>query len=168
MSDKRTYSQLIEQKKDAFLKKAARDLLIILQKHFVSKEDDKFLKIFLDNFDIPKFYIIWKIHKNPIVGRPIVASCRWLTTAASIFVGEYLKEFIKEFDTILEDTSSIIKILETQTFPENCILFTLDADSLYTNIPTEGYNSALMAIRRLFTMFPINTGDAKKRPGIAK
>ena len=113
----------------------------------------------MEDFDIPKFYIIWKIQKNPIVDRPIVASCRWLTTTASIFVGEYLKEFINKFDTILEDTSSILKILETQNFPENCFLFTLDADSLYTNIPTQGYQSALNAISRLFKMFPINTGD---------
>ena len=90
LSDSRTYSQLTLQEKEEFLKKAAGDLIILLQKHNVSKEDEKFLKIFLDNFDIPKFYIIWKIHKNPIVGRPIVAGCRWLTTAASIFVGEYL------------------------------------------------------------------------------
>ena len=160
LSDKRTYLQLSNEEKDEFLSEAAKSLIRILQRNNPSKEEKSFLETFLEDFDIPKFYIIWKIHKNPIVGRPIVASCRWLTTAASIFVGEYLKEFIKEFDTILEGTSSIIKIMETQTFPKNCILFTLDAESLYTNIPTEGYHSALMAIRRLFVVFPVQTGNA--------
>ena len=42
-------------------------------------------------FDIPHFYIIWKILKNPIVGRPIVAGYNWIVTPASIFVGHYLK-----------------------------------------------------------------------------
>ena len=45
-------------------------------------------------YDIPHFNIIWKILKNPIVGRPIVAGFNWILTPASIFVGHYLKEFV--------------------------------------------------------------------------
>ena len=41
--------------------------------------------------DISHFYIIWKILKNPIVGRPI-------------FVGHYLKEFYSKFENILTDS----------------------------------------------------------------
>ena len=65
-------------------------------------------------YEIPHFYIIWKILKNPIVGRPIVAGYNWILTPASIFVGTLLKDFYSKFDGILKDSLSLIKILEKQ------------------------------------------------------
>jgi len=91
----------------------------------------------MTNFTVPHFYIIWKILKNPIVGRPIVAGYNWILTPASIFVGHYLKEFYSKFDSILTDSLSLIKLLETNRFHEGCFLFTIDFQSLYTNIPVE-------------------------------
>ena len=70
-------------------------------------------------FDIPHFYIIWKILKNPIVGRPIVAGYNWIVTPASIFVGHYLKEFYSKFENFLTDSLSLIKILEISKFDKD-------------------------------------------------
>jgi hypothetical protein len=81
--------------------------------------------------------MIPKIHKNPIEGRPIVASYNWLTTKVSILVSECLKENVKYFNTILPDTLTLVKSLETQKFPLDCCLFTLDVKALYTNIPID-------------------------------
>ena len=81
-------------------------------------------------FDIPHFYIIWKILKNPIVGRPIVAGYNWIVTPASIFVGHYLKEFYSKFDSILTDSFSLVKILEEKKCNKKCFLFTIDFKSL--------------------------------------
>ena len=88
-------------------------------------------------FTIPHFYIIWKILKNPIVGRPIVAGYDWILTPASIFVGHYLKEFYCKFDSILTDSLSPVKILEGKRFHNKCFLFTINFKRQYTNIPVE-------------------------------
>ena len=49
-------------------------------------KEENFILSKIKNFTIPHFYIIWKILKNPIVGRPIVAGYNWILTPASIFV----------------------------------------------------------------------------------
>ena len=98
-------------------------------------------------FDIPHFYIIWKILKNPIVGRPIVAGYNWILTPASIFVGHYLKEFYSKFENILTDSLSLIRILEISKFDKDCFLFTIDFSSLYTNISVK---DAMELMKRLF------------------
>ena len=102
-----------------------------------SKKETDFLLSSLSNFKIPHFYIIWKILKNPIVGRPIVAGYNWILTPVSIFVGHYLKEFCNKFDSILLDTQSLVKFLEEEKFDDECFLFTVDFKSLYTNIPVQ-------------------------------
>ena len=75
-----------------------------------SAKEKEFLLRNMFNFTVPHFYIIWKILKNPIVGRPIVAGYNWILTPASIFVGHYLKEFYSKFDSILTDSISLIKL----------------------------------------------------------
>ena len=59
--------------------------------NFCSKKEKDFLLSNMVNFTTPHFYIIWKLLKNPIVGRPLVAGYNWILTPASIFVGHYLK-----------------------------------------------------------------------------
>ena len=75
--------------------------------------------------------------ENPTVGRPIVARYNWILTPASIFVGFFLKEFHVKFDGILKDSLSLVKILEKTRFNKSCLLFTVDFESLNTNIPVE-------------------------------
>ena len=77
-------------------------------------------------YEIPNFYIIWKILKNPIVGLPIVAGYNWILTPASIFLGHYLKSFYSKFENILTDSLSLVKLLEKTKINNNCFLFTVD------------------------------------------
>ena len=74
-------------------------------------------------YGIPHFYIIWKILKNPVVGRPIVAGYNWILTPASIFVGHYLKEFYSKFENILTDSLSVIKMLKNKIFDSPGLFF---------------------------------------------
>ena len=115
-----------------------------------NNKEGNFIVSKLKNFTIPHFYIIWKILKNPIVGRPIVAGYNWILTPASIFVGHYLKKFYCKFDSILTDSLSLVKILEEKRFDKNCFLFTIDFKSLCTNIPVE---DAINAIKILVWKF---------------
>ena len=99
---------------------------------------------------IPHFYIILKILKNPLVVRPIVAGYDWILTPASIFAGHFLKEFYSKFDSILTDSLSLVKLMESAKFDEDFFVFTVDFNSLYTNIPVD---DALNSIKELLIEF---------------
>ena len=90
---------------EIIIAKIQTDLEEVVNKHKIRKNCDNkeatFILSKFKKFTIPHFYIIWKILKNPIVGRPIVAGYDWILTPASIFVGHYLKEFYCKFESIL-------------------------------------------------------------------
>ena len=65
-------------------------------------------------FTIPHFLILWKILKNPIIRRPIVAGYDWILTPASIFAGHFLKELYCKFDPFLSD--SLILLIRSKNF----------------------------------------------------
>ena len=115
------------------------DLKNIVRKHMekgsCSYQETKFLLSKIETFTVPHFYIIWKILKTPIVGRPIVAGYNWILTPASIFVGTLLKDLYSKLDGILKDSLSLVKILEKTKFNIDSFLFTVDFESLYINIP---------------------------------
>ena len=77
-------------------------------------------------FDIPHFYIIWKILKNPIVGRPIVAGYNWIVTpwASFNFCWSLFKRILfqirKHFDV---HSLSLIRILEKSKFDKEWLFF---------------------------------------------
>jgi len=88
-----------------------------------------------DHFVTPaKFYVIPKIHKTPMVGRPIAASHSYITGPISIFVDELVKPKIG-MPTVLGYSSELIRLLENVVLPNfNCFLFTMDIVSLYPNV----------------------------------
>ena len=127
----------------------------------VHKKEKEFLLSNIHNYVIPHFYIIWKIQKNPPVRRPIFAGYKWIFTPASIFVGRFLKEFYSKFDSILNDSLSLVKLLEISRFDKNCFLFTIDFKSLCTNIPVDDAINSIqknyVSIFRL--LFPMPTSS---------
>ena len=88
------------------------------------------------SFDPAKFYIIPKIQKSPIAGRPIAASHLYITRPISIFVDELVKPSIF-MPTVLCDSGELIQCLEKVELPANCLLVTVDVSSLYPNIDTK-------------------------------
>jgi hypothetical protein len=70
-----TYKKLSWLETQNIISKIKRDLRMIVKKHVekgsCSYYEKKFILSKIDNFSVPHFYIIWKILKNPIVGRPI-------------------------------------------------------------------------------------------------
>ena len=139
--DMSTYIELSFEEMEILVAKIKSELLEVVNRNmlnnFCSKKEKEFLLSKFSNFNVPHFYIIWKLLKDRIVGRPIVAGYNWILTPASIFVGHYLKDFYSKFDSILTDSLSLIKILETHRFNKQSFLFTIDFKSLYTNIPVE-------------------------------
>lgn len=74
-----------------------------------------------------------KIHKTPMVGRPIAASHSYITRPISISVDELVKPKIR-LPTVLRDSSELIQLLEHTALPNtNSFLVTADVVSPYPN-----------------------------------
>jgi len=88
-----TYNKISLDEAKKLVDKIKFDLKNIVRKHMekgsCSYQEAKFLLSKIESFSIPHFYIIWKILKKPMVGRPIVAGYNWILTPASIFVAHF-------------------------------------------------------------------------------
>ena len=84
---------------------------------------------------IPVFYTLTKIHKTVPAARPIISGCEGPTERISSFVDSLLQPIMKIGDSYLRDTTDFINFIERTK--ESTILVSMDATSLYTNIPQE-------------------------------
>ena len=88
--EKRVYNQLTKEEAEQLIRVIKKRLENVVNKHmikgFCSKKVQQFLLSNLNGFKVPHFYIIWKILKNPIVGRPRVAGYNWIISPASILL----------------------------------------------------------------------------------
>lgn len=174
LADSKYYTQVSLQKiKDTLLEKA-KEIEERLENitYFNSSQDMSYLKIKLTThipqinkltetpettaqhtLSIPKFYLLPKIHKSPMKGRPIVSSYDWITTPASIWVDHQLQPFVRKLESVIKDSKSLVQRIENTTITDrNCTLFTADISSLYTNIPiTDG----MLALRKFLVKFQI-------------
>ena len=107
-----------------------------------------------------RFYTLPKIHKDPekwtvpyIIpkGRPIVSDCNSETCRTAEFIEHHLHPLSIRHPSYLKDTSHFIKIINNLKIPINSYLFTIDINSLYTNISTE---AGLKAVKHMFKKYP--------------
>ena len=83
-----------------------------------------------------RFYLLPKIHKKGVPGRPICSSVNHPTEKISAFVDEHIRKFMYGTKSYVRDTQDFItKIKNINKRPEGTLLVTLDVTSLYTNIP---------------------------------
>lgn len=104
-----TFVKLTEEETNDIIWDIQNKLTDIEQKlaSILTRQERKFLHSCDEDFAIPQFYILWKMHKNPVVGRPIVAGYKWLTTCASKMVNFYLKGYVSKFSTILPNSLTL-------------------------------------------------------------
>ena len=97
------------------------------------------LSVHYENCTVPVFYIIPKVHKPRLVGRPIVSSLNWITTPAARLLSLALQPLVLDEPTILQDSFQLILELERLRFDPGAPIWfvTGDVESLYTNIPTD-------------------------------
>lgn len=115
------------------------------QGQFMTNDYDKPIWIY------PSFYIIPKIHKSPMTGRPLVPSHSYLTTALSSYVDFHLQKAIKAThikNYILQDSKTLINELNSLVLPSDCMIFTGDVSSLYTNIPLSSIGQVTAYLRK--------------------
>ena len=93
-----------------------------------------------------KFYLLPKIHKDPDTwtvphkvpsGRPIVSDCGSESCRAAEFVDFYLNPLSQKHPSYVKDTYEFVQIIKTTSMPPGALLFSIDIDSLYTNINTQ-------------------------------
>jgi hypothetical protein len=93
-----------------------------------------------DELQLASFYMLMKVHKTPITGRPIVSSINSLTYHTSRYIDNQLQPMLKYISSYIQSSQQLVAHLEQSTaFPHDCTILCADIDSLYPNIPiTEG------------------------------
>ena len=85
-----------------------------------------------------------RIHNVP--GRPVISNSSCFTENISTFLDFHLKPLAQKVKSYNQDTNDILKnIANISPFPYELILYTIDAVSLYPNIPDE---EGLIAVRK--------------------
>ncbi|CAG8615513.1 15064_t:CDS:1, partial [Cetraspora pellucida] len=117
------------------------DIIMSVSNEYIRNNGlDRFLNI-LDpdlEFPAPLFYIIPKLHKNPISSRPITPSYAWVTSDVSKYLADKWSSLVLRCDYILPNSMKLIKEIEelnnNKKLPINASLYTWDIKSMYTNI----------------------------------
>jgi hypothetical protein len=97
-----------------------------------------FVRSRFDNWQFPAFYGIPKLHKSPVVLRPICASHSYITTPLSIWLADQLNPLVSNFPIVCTGSKQFINRLRTVQLsgvdPTTIWLITGDIKSLYPNI----------------------------------
>lgn len=87
------------------------------------------------NSKTPEFYLLPKIHKSPVTGRPVISSTGCHTEKISAYVDEFLKPAAQELPSYIKDSYDFSKKINSMGKIEpGDIMVTMDVSSLYTNI----------------------------------
>lgn len=112
-----------------------------------------------------RFYILPKIHKDPgtwmvpweiPTGRPIVSDCGREMYATAEYIDHYLYPLFIKHPGYIKATHHFIELDKDLSVLLESLFFTIDVESLYTNIDIP---AGLATVRRFFQKFP-----DRKRP----
>ena len=121
----------------------------IYQHQHIDRHTFNFLKPLL-NPRLGIFYILPKIHKETIPGRPIASSVNSITEFISEFLSICLQPITEKLQSHIKNTKHFLqKIMKQPKVKPNTIFITIDVKSLYTNIPhQEGINACLHYVEK--------------------
>ena len=92
----------------------------------------------------------WTVPWEILLGRPIVSDCGGETYSTAEFIEFRLYPLSIKHPAYIKDTYNFIEIVKILSVPSDFLFFTIDVESLYTNIDI----SALGTVRRFFQMYP--------------
>ncbi|XP_057836802.2 uncharacterized protein LOC131047025 [Cryptomeria japonica] len=96
------------------------------------------------------FYLLPKIHKPVLTGRPICSYAGYILEPASRVLHHLLLPILLQQPNHLTDSLSLLRELKHRRLPHDCWLFTFDVESLYPSIPT---SAGLFALKTLVSKF---------------
>lgn len=165
ISDDIFYSEIVNKRSSLNYSNLTHLFKYLFKHNFISSSEYKFL-LPKSNYKPRYFYILPKIHKPEWTipslmpkGRPIISNRNTETYGAAIFVDFFLQPLVKQLSSYIRDSNDLILKLNKLHLPSNFILFTMDVESLYTNIPID---ESIDIIRNAFTINP----DIKRPSGI--
>ncbi|KAJ8051119.1 hypothetical protein HOLleu_04569 [Holothuria leucospilota] len=83
-----------------------------------------------------RFYLLPKIHKSGVPGRPVVSCCGTATEGASELVDHFLKPLLPVIPTYIRDSYDFLdKLCAYGSIGPNTLLVTIDVVALYPSIP---------------------------------
>jgi hypothetical protein len=104
----------------------------------LSKPEVTFFQHSLNSFHrLPLFYGLPKVHKTPVSLRPVVSISGSLSAIFSTWLDYKMKELLPLIKSYIHNSFQIIEDFKTLEIPENALLFSADAVSMYTNINTD-------------------------------
>ena len=91
-----------------------------------------------------RFYLLPKVHKTGVPGRPVVSACGSATEGLSEIVDHFLQPFIPGIPSYIKDTDDFLRKIRAQgPLPPGSLLVTIDVTALYPSIPHHDGISAL-------------------------
>lgn len=164
LNDKQYYSKLANPIYPNTVKLVEKIIKNLLNKKFINFKQ----KNYLLGSSEPRprlFYMLPKIHKDPEKwsrpheippGRPIVSDCNSDTYWTAEYIDSFLNPLSITHESYIKDTYHFVETIRTLHIPQDAMLFTMDIDSLYTNIDIQ---EGIQAVRNIFQKNP-----DKKRP----
>uniref|UniRef100_A0A8C7YA98 Reverse transcriptase domain-containing protein n=1 Tax=Oryzias sinensis TaxID=183150 RepID=A0A8C7YA98_9TELE len=159
LNDTKYYKQL---RKPIYLNtvpKVHKMLAQLHEKKFINEKQLQYLKGDVEP-RLRRFYILPKIHKDPKnwtvpfkvpAGRPIVADCGSETYQTAEYLDYFLNPLSVKHPSYIKDTYHFVNIIKTLTIPSNSFFFSIDIESLYTNIDI---SAGMRLIKNIFIKYP--------------
>ena len=134
LQDENFYQKVPNDMTNQISDKIADTLITMKSLNLITEKNFDFLNI--KNPKEARVYLLPKIHKKDVPGRPICSSIQHPTAHISKFVDEHIKKYVPKTRSYVRDTQHFIsRLKQLGQIPNNALLVTLDVSSLYTNIP---------------------------------
>lgn len=104
------------------------------------------------------FYVLPKMHKKKLAGRPIVGTINSVTYHTSKYLHNVLAQTLPHLNTVAQSTQHALRRLLTTTAPAGAVLLCADVTSLYPSIPID---YGLRAIREVLTKLSTEQGTPR-------
>ena len=144
LSDEKYYEKLDSDPTEKF----ADEITKTLNEMYKNEEigDNVYHKLLPTNCRPGQFYLLPKIHKEGMPGRPIVSAIGHPTENISEFIDLHLRPHVESLPSYLKDTTDYLNKTPSSNLPPDTLLVTMDVTSLYTNIPhDEGVEACRVA-----------------------
>lgn len=143
LSDTTTYERLSKEEADLYLEQNKDRMNKWLIDHKVELNEKEWQYIHYHTRQLgdtlPQFYLLMKVHKIPLKTRPIVSFPGSLFHPLGVWIDKHLQTVAKTFPTYLQSSFDLLEDFKTLQLPPHrrYRLFTADATSMYTNLPTK-------------------------------
>jgi hypothetical protein len=97
-----------------------------------------------------KFYVLPKMHKVPVAGRPIVSCINTITYHASKYLDNLLKPLLKKIPSICSSSREVIYNLTNFKCKPGSVLLCADVKNLYPSIPIDYGLKAVKSILKQY------------------